>query len=95
VRLWHVPNAGGKSKHNLVKNAKGRMYYFLICTSFLFFKVHVVPKPFTCPCGKSLLVECHLLDDQIVRGPITANAKVCVRAGDKHLRYLPRDKRTK
>jgi hypothetical protein len=26
---------------------------------------------------------------------IVANAKVCVRAGDKHLRYLPRDKRTK
>jgi hypothetical protein len=61
------------------------MYYFLICTSFLFFKVHVVPKPFTCPCGKSLLVECHLLDDQIVRGPITANVWVCEVAGIRGL----------
>ncbi len=32
-----------------------------------FIKVQVVPKPLTCPRGKSLLVECHPLDDQIVR----------------------------
>jgi hypothetical protein len=31
-----VPNAWGKSKHNLFKNAKGRLYYFLICPSFIF-----------------------------------------------------------
>ena len=32
-----------------------------------FFKVQVVPKPLACHRGKSLLVECHPLDDQIVR----------------------------
>jgi hypothetical protein len=37
VRLWHVPNAWGKSKHNLLKNAKGRLYYFLVCPCFNFF----------------------------------------------------------
>jgi hypothetical protein len=26
ARLWHVPNARGESKHNLLKNAKGRPY---------------------------------------------------------------------
>lgn len=46
-----------------------------------FYKVQVVPKPFTCPRGKSLLVECHPLDDQIVRGPITANVCVYLVAG--------------
>lgn len=35
--------------------------------------VQVVIKPCTCPRGKSLLVECHLLHDQFVRGPITAD----------------------
>ena len=34
VRLWHVPNARGKSKHKLLKNAKGRLYYFLGCPKF-------------------------------------------------------------
>lgn len=27
----------GESKHNLLKNAKGRLYYFLICPTFYFF----------------------------------------------------------
>ena len=34
---------------------------------FNFHKVQVVPKPFTCPRGKCLLVECRPLDDEIVR----------------------------
>jgi len=65
----------------LLKNAKGRLYYFLVCPRFNFFKVHVVPKSFTCPLGKSLLVKCHPLDDQIVRGPIagtTSVSPICV-----------------
>ena len=32
-----------------------------------FLKVQVITKSFTCPRAKSLLVECHPLDDQIVR----------------------------
>ncbi len=42
----------------------------------LIFSVQVVPKPFTCPRKKSLLVECHSLDDQIVRGPIITNNRI-------------------
>jgi hypothetical protein len=26
ARLWHVPKAWGNSVHNLLKNAKGRLY---------------------------------------------------------------------
>ena len=50
--------------------------FFSVGPMFLFFKVQVVPKLFTCLRGKSLLVECHPLDDQIVRGPITANVRL-------------------
>jgi hypothetical protein len=32
----------GLSGENLFKNAKGRLYYFLVCPYFIFFKVQVV-----------------------------------------------------
>ena len=39
-------------------------HYFSDLSNFnYFFKVQVIPKPLTCPRGKSLLVECHPLDD--------------------------------
>jgi hypothetical protein len=47
--------SGGLSEENLFKNAKGRLYYFLICPTFYFFKVQVVTEPFNCPRGKILL----------------------------------------
>ena len=58
-------------------------HYFLICPTLIFFlKVQVVTKPVTCPFGKSLLAECHPLDDQIVPGPITANVLQLQEVGD-------------
>jgi hypothetical protein len=42
----------------IFKNAKGRLHYFLVRPTFKFFKVQLVPKPLTCPRGKSYLVEC-------------------------------------
>ena len=37
MRLWDGANAWGKSKHNLLKNAKGRLYYFLSLSLVLIF----------------------------------------------------------
>ena len=64
---------GAIREENLLKNAKGRPFYLSVVQRYSFLKVQVVPKPFTCPRGKSLSVECHPLDDQIVWGPITAS----------------------
>jgi len=65
-------------------------FIFQLSNVTYFFKVQVVPKPFTCPRGKSLLVECHPLDDQIVRGPITANGSTLAAVGDfGGLNYQP------
>jgi len=64
----------GQSEDDSSEKCEGSANMFYQLSHVLkLFKVQVVPKPFTCPRGKSLLVECHLLDDQIVRGPITAN----------------------
>jgi len=46
----------------------------------LLFKTQVVTKSFTYSRGKSSLVECHPVDDEIVRGSITANGP-CMRRG--------------
>ena len=35
ARLWHVPNEAGTSEENLFKNAKGRLYYFLLICKFV------------------------------------------------------------
>jgi hypothetical protein len=61
VQLWHVPNAWA-IRSNLFKNAKGRPFHFSFVQRY-FLKVQVVTKPFTCPRGKSLLAECHPLDN--------------------------------
>ena len=58
MRLWHVPNARGLSEHNLLKNAKGRVYYFWSVPRLIFSKSNLSAKPFTCPSGKSLLENC-------------------------------------
>ena len=74
-----MPNARGKSKHNLLKNAKGRLYYFLVCPVSNFFKSKLSAEPFTCPRGKSLLENCRpFFETQICPGPIATN--VCVSA---------------
>ena len=67
--LWHVPNVWGKSKHNLLKNAKGRLCYFLICPTFYFLKSKLSAKLFTCPRGKPLLGNCrpYFLEHKFVR----------------------------
>ena len=77
ARLWHVPNAWGKYEHNLLKNAKDRLYYFLSVPRYNFLKAQVVSKPFTCPREKSLLVKCRpFFGTQICPGSIATN--VCV-----------------
>ena len=64
--------------------SSSRADYFI---SYLFkvnllFKTQVVTKSFTYSCGKSLLVGCNPLDDEIARCSITANewgfALVCI-----------------
>jgi hypothetical protein len=56
VRLWHVPNARGKSEHNLLKNAKGRLYYFYSVPCFESIVCRPSCESFTCPSEKSLFV---------------------------------------
>jgi hypothetical protein len=72
----------GQSEDDSSKKCEGlaNMFYQLFHV-LKYFKVQVVPKPSTCPREKSMLLECHPLDDQIVRGPITANVCVCDVAG--------------
>jgi len=79
VRLWHVPNVRGNSEHNLLKNAKGRLYYFLVCPT-LFFKVQVVYEDVHLSPGKSLFrkICSPFFEKQICPGPIATN--VCVSA---------------
>jgi len=57
----------GIRRDNLFKNAKGRPFISNLSNVIYFLKVQVVTKRFTCPRRESLLVECHPLDDQIVR----------------------------
>jgi hypothetical protein len=45
----------GLRRRIFFKNANGRLYYFLTCSTFIFFKVQVVTEPLPCPRGKSLL----------------------------------------
>jgi hypothetical protein len=51
ARLWHVPNARDKSKHNLLKNVKGRLCYFVFSQSMIenclpfFFETQICPGP--------------------------------------------------
>ena len=48
----------GTSKENLFKKARGRLYFFLTCPKFHFFKVQVFTDPLTCQHGKSFLKRC-------------------------------------
>jgi hypothetical protein len=87
----------GKSKHNLLKNAKGRLYYFLVCPTFNFSKSKLSAKPFACPRGKCLLENCRPLffETQICPGPIATNVSICVRAGLSKPRPVPDTERIK
>ena len=65
--LWHVPNARAIRSTIFLKMRRVGHYFSNLSNVNYFLKVQVAPKPFTCPLGKSLLVECPPLDDQIVR----------------------------
>ena len=69
VRLWHVPNGVGNSEENLLKKCEGSVVLLLVCLRFNFFKVHVVPKRFTCQCGKSYLKLSVFFWNTILSGP--------------------------
>ena len=86
----------GKSKHNLLKNAKGRLYYFFSLSTSNFSKSKLSAKPFTCPRGKFLFENCLPLffETQICPGPIATNAGAyCVWLIVKtHLSYVTKIK---
>jgi len=78
VWLWHVPNGRGKSKHNLLKNAKGRLRYYLVCPLFIFPKVQIVCEAVRLSRGESLLENCRsFFEAQICPGPIATNVRAC------------------
>ena len=85
----------GKSKHNLLKNAKGRLYYFFSLSTSNFSKSKLSAKPFTCPRGKFLFENCLPLffETQICPGPIATNVCVCDVAGFRSCGLSPVTKR--
>jgi hypothetical protein len=75
VRLWHVPNRWGESKHNLLKNAKGRLYWFFSVPRFNLFKAQVVCEAVHLSPWEIFVtkVSSVLFEPQICPGPIATN----------------------
>ncbi|HCW07991.1 MAG TPA: hypothetical protein DGG95_11580 [Cytophagales bacterium] len=72
----------GNSKENLLKNAKGRLYCFLVCPKFNFFKVQVVCKAVHLSLWEIFVRKLSpvFFETQICPGPIATNAQVFMAA---------------
>ena len=61
-------------RSTFLKNAKGRPFHFSLVQHYLFFSRSKLSQSRSLvPVEKSLLVDCHPLDDPNCPGPITAN----------------------
>ena len=74
---------------HFLTNAKGRPFHFSFVQRYLFFKSPRCPKAVTCPRGKSLIVEGHPLDDQIVRALLLPTVVCLCWLGLSKLRPVP------
>ena len=63
MRQWHVPNARTIRNTIFLKMRRVGQFISHLSNVTILSKSKVVPKPFICPRGKSLLVECRPLDD--------------------------------
>ena len=78
VWLWECTGQFGDRL--FLKTRRVGRYVSHVSNVIWFLKVQVILRPLTCPRGKSLLVECHLLDDQIDRRPYYCQRE-CISSG--------------